>query len=886
MSWPRLLGRHLRLSGARWAVLALVVALTSALAMAWPRWLSATATHELRDDLGAASKTLVDPSVVLGPADGFASESDAGSSSDPVATALTRYRAGLPEPLRSTIGAPARWTTYQGLPADSPKVTDAGAMFVEPATVPQLLQHARFVAGRAPKPTDISAAQTPPPADGASTPPATTLVVEIAMSTEMARGMQWSLGESRPTAGQHSYLGDSVQVQMTLVGLFEPDDPTSSFWQNAGTLLHVTWTQSNNIGPIATGRGVVAGATDLRWMFPAHSRVWFPLLTGRLDAATAPRLAQQLRTSLTSVPIGAQSTASAPLVTDAPDHITAILARAKAAGSVLTLAVAAPAGVLLALLALAAQVVVGPRRGAHLLTALRGGSLHQHRTLLGTEAALVCLPAAAVGALAAAALVPAHVNPWWWVAPATLGLVPVLTMAAASPVPRVPRVPRVAVEAAVLVLAAAAVVELAVRGIDDSAGTDALAAVAPLLLAVLTALACARVVPLVVRPLAARLRRRDDLVTPLGAALSARRPTPLTATVATVAGTAVALLGVLVTATLDTGRVTAAATGVGADVRVNGALDDALVAKVRDVPGVAQVAPVISSNAIYLRVDGRRVPAELFVADAGLTTVQAAVPGHLAVPPVGTVLVSSTLGVPAGATGAEIATDPATPVTVETAGGTPPGLTTAHAWVLVDARTLAAAHLRNQPDSAFLALDRTADPVAVAAAVRKAVGPDLSVTTARERLEALRSAPTARALSLGILLVVAAGLLAAALAVALALSARSAPRTRLVAVLRTLGLPPRSELRLVLWEVAPGVAVGVLAGVGLGFGLAGLLLACVDLRPFTGGAAQPHLTVDPLAVAAAVAVVVVVAAAAVVVSAWAAARRSAAVVLRAGEDRT
>ncbi len=879
MSWPRLLGRHLRLSGARWAVLALVVALTSALAMAWPRWLSATTTHELRGDLGAASKFLVDPSVALGPGHRFdlilgEDSPTAGADEGPPAAPLAGFRASLPEPLRSTLGDAATWSMFGQVAADSPSVTDVGAMFLQLTLAPQLMDHARLVAGRLPQPTAASAA---------AASPTTITVVEIAMSSETARAMEWSLGESRRVSGH----GSGAELALRLVGLFDPDDPTSSFWQNASQLLHVSWTQDVRIGSIATGRALVAEGSLSRSAQPSESRVWFPLLTDRLDAATAPRLADQLRTDLAAVPLDrSAATGTVQFATEAPDHIAAVLARARAAGSVLSLAVAAPAGVLLALLALAAQVVVGPRRGAHLLTALRGGSLHQHRMLLGTEAALVCLPAAAIGALAAAALVPAHVNPWWWAAPAALGLVPVLTMATASPVPRVPRVPRVAVEAAVLVLAAAAVVELAVRGIDGSAGTDALAAVAPLLLALLTALACARVVPLVVRPLAARLRRRDDLVTPLGAVLSARRPAPMTATIAMVAGTAVALLGVLVTATLDTGRVTAAATGVGADVRVNGALDDALVAKVRDVPGVSRVAPVISSNAIYLQVDGRRVAAELFIADAGLTAVQAAVPGHLAVPPVGTVLVSSALGVPAGATGAEIATDPATPVTVETAGGTPPGLTTARAWVLVDARTVAAAHLRNQPDSAYLALDPTADPVAVAAAVRQAVGPDLTVTTARERLDALRSAPTARALSLGILLVVAAGLLAAALAVALALSARSAPRTRLVAVLRTMGLPPRAELRLVLWEAAPGVAAGVLAGVGLGFGLARLLLACVDLRPFTGGAAQPHLTVDPLSVAAAVAVVVVVAAAAVVVSAWAAARRSAAVVLRAGEDRT
>ena len=97
MSWPRLLGRHLRLSGARWAVLALVVALTSALAMAWPRWLSATTTHELRGDLGAASKFLVDPSVALGPGHRFdlilgedspTTGGDEGPSAAPLAGAL------------------------------------------------------------------------------------------------------------------------------------------------------------------------------------------------------------------------------------------------------------------------------------------------------------------------------------------------------------------------------------------------------------------------------------------------------------------------------------------------------------------------------------------------------------------------------------------------------------------------------------------------------------------------------------------------------------------------------------------------------------------------------------------------------------------------------
>ena len=62
-------------------------------------------------------------------------------------------------------------------------------------------------------------------------------------------------------------------------------------------------------------------------------------------------------------------------------------------------------------------------------------------------------------------------------------------------------------------------------------------------------------------------------------------------------------------------------------------------------------------------------------------------------------------------------------------------------------------------------------------------------------------------MSTGIGVVMVVGLLAAVLALALALADRSARRTRVIAVLRTMGLPPRAEVRLVLWEAGPVVAV-------------------------------------------------------------------------------
>ncbi|HEY0118275.1 MAG TPA: FtsX-like permease family protein [Cellulomonas sp.] len=897
-TWGRLLLRHLRLSGARWAVLAVVVALTSALAMVWPRWLAATTTAELRRDLGAASSSFVDPTTapgrvplevplpdVAGYADGTAvvpggaAGAGAAEQTDPwaeVSASLARQRAGLPEPLRSVLGDPGYWMEWKPLLTPDAAVADRDQMSVQPASAPQLLDHARIVDGRAP-------ALDEPPV-GADAP----LQLEIAMSVESAQQMRWSVGDAR-SAGSVGPDGERP-LDVVLVGTFQPDDPGSGYWQSSATLLRPSVVVDTN-GITVTARGLVSAGAGLRTVTQttpdAGSRLWYPLQIDRIDAADAGALAEQLRTELRAVPLGGGQTGA--FATEAPGRIDEVLARASAARSVLALAVAAPAGVLLALLALAAQVVVGPRRGAHLLAALRGASLVQHRLLLGTEAAVVCLPAAAAGGLLAGALVPAHVGPWWWLAPAALGLVPVLALATASPAPRSAPAPRVAVEIATAVLATAAVVQLVARGTGGGGGgggggTDVLAVVAPLLLAVVAALVCARLVPWLLRPLAARLRRRDGLVAPLGAMLAARQPQPVVASVAMVAGTAVALLGVLVTSTIDAGRTTAALRDVGADVRVLGSLDDAHVAALRAVPGVRQVAPVAATSSVGLRTGANtQLVTTLYAADAALTDVQQGVPGAVAVPPVGSLAVAS--AVPIGTDGlATLTTSPPLSLTVTTRSPAAAGLTSAKTWMLVNRRTLQGTNVRFVATAAYLALDDHADPVAVAAAVRDVVGPGVAVATAHEQLEQLRTAPTARALSTGILVVVIAGLLAAMLAVALALAARSASRTRVVAVLRTMGLPPRAELRLVLWEATPTVAVAVLAGTALGFGLTQLLLTSIDVRPFTGGDEQPHLVIGP-SLAVALGAVLLAAAGAVLVSAWAAARRSAAVVLRAGEER-
>lgn len=873
MTWARLLLRHLRLAGVRWAVLAVVLAAISALAMLWPRWLDTTVTHELRRDLGSASAGFVDPATqpsrlpLRVPLPGTPpSDVTAAQVWQPLMAQLAEHREATPDPLRGMLGDGQAWMTWAPLSAKDASVPDRGLMYVQPASAPDLWDHARIVAGRLP------AIDVPEPsADGM-------VRLEVVLSVESADQMRWKVGDVRAADTTDA---DGLPVEVALVGTFEADDPDSDYWQNAATLLRPTFSGTNETGMVVTVRGEVslgAGvATATNTVVPQMGRLWYPLDTSGIDARNAATVADQLRTGLDAGPL------TYHFATDAPARIDEVLARARTAQSVLALTVAAPAGVLLALLALAAQVVVAPRRHAQHLAAQRGGTLAQHRALLGVEAALVCLPAAALGGLAAQRLVPVDVTPWWWLGPVAVGLAPVLAMATGSPTPRPAAAPRVALEATLALLAVVALVQLVVRGTDDSAGTDVLAVAAPLLLTVVVALACVRLVPLVLGPLARRMADRDDLVAPLGAALAVRRAAPMTATVATVAGTAVALLGVLATSSIDTARTSAAMTYVGADVRVAGMIDQGRIDALGQVPGVAAVAPVATSTSVALDVGASQLLTKLFVAGPDLAAAQDGVDGAVALPPVGGIVVSDTMPVHVGDP-VVLETAPAVSLTVTATAPAAPGLTGAQDWMLVNRESLAGTTTPLLVTVTYLALAPGADPASVADAAREVVGPGITVTTASDRLDQLRTAPTATAMSTGIGVVMAAGLLAAVLALGLALAERSARRTRVIAVLRTMGLPPRAEVRLVLWEAGPVVAVAVVAGAVLGFVLTGLLLVTTDVRPFTGGGAQPGLAVDPATLAGAVVAVLVAAGAAVLVSAFAAARRSAAVVLRAGED--
>jgi putative ABC transport system permease protein len=428
----------------------------------------------------------------------------------------------------------------------------------------------------------------------------------------------------------------------------------------------------------------------------------------------------------------------------------------------------------------------------------------------------------------------------------------------------------------------------------QAGGVDPLLAAAPLLLALATCVVVLRLYPLPVRALERVFRARRDLVPFLGAARTVRDPAGgVVPALALVVGVAVAMSSGVLYSTVRSGVETIAWGEAGADVRVSGPIiDEDVVAELRGIDGVAEVATVADAGELPLRlgVSGQRVTVLAVDADA-LAAVQAEVPGARALPVALSspgerlpVVVSDTLDVPAGTDDVTLVGSSGVPVDVLAATGPVPGLP-ARTFVLVDG-ALAAEALDEtfHPRTALLSIEDDADPAAVRAAVAEVL-PRSAITSPDLVSADLLDSPAADGMNSAFVVAIALSGLLCAVAVVMTLMIGAPARDRLVAVLRTLGLERRRTRGLVAWELGPWVLAAVVVGAGLGVAIPALVLATVDLTPFTGGDARPPLTVDPALLGVVVGGFVLVVAAAVAVSTALSRRTNLAAQLRIGEER-
>ncbi len=898
-----LVRRHLRTSAGATLALALVALLGAAVLSAGPRALAEVHSRQLAHATAEASPVARDVIATTSVAPGYGDEYDPyrgltfgpteATSVEPPQPAWDEYLDGLralrdaqPGPLRDVLGEPDLTVSGGRTPVERVEGNDVASPWVVPRAGATTPEHVRVVEGRWPLPTPALTDRRLmlPGSDGVvDVVPAP---IEVAMSAASAAELGWTLGSVHPAPG-------AQLPPLVLVGIWEPVDPGSEYWAHNPTAVTPEVVVDPNVGKIVTAAVYGDPGTVAAWVPAPSTRVWFPVRADGVRSDEVPALLAQLRgmaSRTETVRPGDRATFHP--ASGLTGILEDVLGRRSGVDAIVAVLAAGPLGAVGALLVLGGRLVVERRRAALALVRARGASGPWVRGVVAVEGLATGLPAAAAGLGLGLLAVPGHVAPVQVALAAVAGLAPAVALAGAASargmraeradLARRPsrRRLRPVLESLVGAGAVVSVALLLQRGVvagTDDLGVDPLLAAAPLLLSVAVTLLAVRAFPWLARGLERTLARRADLVPFLGAARATRDPAGgVVPALALVLAVAVAASSAVLQSTVAAGITREAWAEVGADLRVAGPVVGAEeVAALRGIDGVRAVSPVADLGQLALGSGGGAgEQVTVYGVDAAaLAEVQAGVPGapagvaELAEPDADgqlRALVSASLGVAAGSSAATLG---GRGLAVLGAVDALPGAPPASRFVLVDLVAATAALGRDAyPRLALVALDPgTGD--AGRAAVERAVRDVLPTAVVDDPVAGqaeLLAAPSASGLAAAFTLAVALSALLCAAAVVLTLVLAAPARARLLAVLRTLGLPRRAERGVGLWEIGPWAVVALLVGAALGWAVPSLVVAAVDLTPLTGGDARPPLSVDPAtlgALAAGFAIVVLAGAA-------------------------
>ncbi|NLT56371.1 MAG: hypothetical protein GXX79_17795 [Actinomycetales bacterium] len=731
----------------------------------------------------------------------------------------------------------------------------------------------RYVEGRAPAPRDADA--------GADGP------VRVAVPREVASLLRIGPGDRIST---RTVLEQPVELQVS--GIVEPVDPEAPGWDLLPTAL-----RPEDVPASADGLGQINGtvlvpSTELpaaqTTLGTMRALARLEVRPERFAAASAPRLRTDV-SRLTANPreiadvVGGTVSVRSSLA----DVLTGHLDRARAASAQASVWLAGIVGVVAVVLLLGARLLVTRRRGLLVLEHARGASSTSIALRLLLESAVVTGLGCLAGTLAALALVGGPGGtadagtgltgltgldwlPLALVAGTGLLAAPVLGACTATRAlahraratdrrargrQRLQRgLRRVVVEVFVLALATSAVLAIRTRGILQTRtdGIDPLLAAAPLLLALAITVVLLRIHPLPVRALAALAVRRRGVV-PLLATARAGRAMAIVPLLALALAVGLGIAAGLIRGTVDEAQELAAWEQVGAQVRIEGAVDEDDLRRLREQPGVTHVAagsmlgqtPVRYGDRYdrftLIGVDSAEYDAVLAETPLGYrgeqTLLDEAYPGRSAP-------IAATADIARLAGGKEISVHLGSvqqAVTVAAPLSVPPVAGTTGPVAVVDLGVLDRAMGTSVPRDLVWVSGPGAHE-----AVARLPGLDHVTTVSRVSwLDSLRTAP----LLLGVLDLLWLTVLTVALlgAVALIATVVSGARERgqVLSTLRTLGMTTRQGRWTAFGELVPLVLTAVLAGVTTGVAILYLLGPALGLVELTGGLTEPHLRVEP-----------------------------------------
>jgi putative ABC transport system permease protein len=770
---------------------------------------------------------------------------------------LGEFHDSLPLPLRDALG-PADFTVATAL-------ADSSTPGILPASLglrydPRYLSRITMTAGRTPEglPERIPSAAP----------------LEVIAADATVEKIEWAIGEQRPL-----YVDGEFQ-QLLLVGTFAAIDADADYWTQA-TSTHrpavLPGTPPIVQAMLFVNPNGFPAAVEAN--LPVTSSVWFPARADAVAAETVPTVASQIR-KLTTIDhqLGDSEQPRLVFTSRLPEVLEESRARSISTQSVLALIIASPVGLALVLEVLVARLAAERLRPSLALLTARGVSRRQRLTFVGLPALLLGIVAAAAGSTVGALLLEGSDGPGALIVVGLSAVAPaVLLVAFTAEVGRSPnadrrrlvRLLRIAGELVVVLGAVAALLVTVQRGMGrpDGSGSsvDLLAVSVPLLLSFLGCIILLRIYPPLVRRWFDSAARARNIGVFVGLARSIRGGTAgLLPLLAAVLGVSVVVFSGLLSATLSSGLDTAARASVGADILIeNVRVDSVVLQELHNIDGVASVAGIAIDRSQKVEFAGHApTSASVVLVDfAELNEVQSDVPGRLPLDERllgssgdGTpVMVSSELSDVLG--DARVADLGGKPVVVvaDAIDGRPFSLD--GNWVLVD-RSRADGITFISQDVSTRVLVRVAEEGSIQAVVDRlrvalpmsATAPTaeaIRFTTASDTVDALSGNPAIRDVHRAAGAAIAGAALITSAALILTLVLDGPARRGAVALLSAVGLSRRQGNAIVRWELAPLGVVGLVGGSLLGAALSLVVLAIVDLRPFTGGFDQPAIAVDP-----------------------------------------
>jgi putative ABC transport system permease protein len=740
-----------------------------------------------------------------------------------------------------------------------------------------------------------------------ATPSSATLQVAMTRATAATLGLHAGSTFALP-GSEDSSTGVVVPVTVLVTGIVTPVDPASSFWGIDPGLLAADLQQEPSGSRYWAG-GVMVGpdeAEELQSYFGSRNlrMEWvIPLDLSSLDYQQVPPLSAALNQISTQVPALSghfEPAASALTISSSMlFSLSTFIATAQSVDTLLWLLYVSLTAAGLAVLLLAARMVAVRRSPEITVIRARGGSLGQIAFGTGRDAALCCVPAAAIAVVAAVLTVPGagsapgpgSAGGWWppiaVVAAAVLG--PALIAAWPHRLPRrrtaVPRYQRprtrLVIEAALVAASVAGIVAFRDQGVPAGTGVNLYTSAAPILVAIPTVIVVLRLYPLVLRGLLRAVARTSRAPAFLGLARASRTAfTPALPTFALVLALTVAAFAGMVRDAVSNGEVAASWQTTGADATVTASyaahsftISPATARAVAAVPGVTHAAEVVNElwttpahgQVNVLAVDPARY-AELAARTPGFPAVAArrlATPAQAGAPQ--PVLVSPQAAADLGRGAVTLSTRQASlqPVRVRVAGviSSTPALPAGGAFVIMPLAAIRSTITPSEPApvNEMLLTGGSIDQAQLTAVVRHTL-PGGVVTLRSSVLSALTSGPlqhgafTLFSLALGVAAIL--GLAVMLLELALGASEREATLARLAAM----GLGERQRAWVVAIEVMPAVIAAAVAAWACALALPHVLTPDIDLSVFTGSSVTVKLAADVASFAVPLAGLIVLAA--------------------------